>query len=430
MMFRDREQAAYLLAEKLEVYAKSRPVVLGVPRGAVPMAKIIADRLHGELELILVHKFALKEHPEYAMGSVTEDGEIYLGSGAERLGLRELDVEEAASIAIAKLQAKRRLYTPHRRSIGLGGRTVILVDDGIATGATMTAAIRAANDAGAKRVIVATPVASNEAVQRLTREGALVEVLYVPENFFAVSQFFDDFSEVDDNEVIRALAGEPPEVKLRIDGKILLGHLSVPESARGLVIFAHGSGSGRLSPRNQFVAGELNRGGFATLLVDLLDETESQSRSRVFDIDLLMRRLHSIEIWSRSESLISVLPIGFFGASTGAAAAIRAAILPESRVRAIVSRGGRPDLASSELPALRVPILLIVGGDDEPVVTWNRNAAARVGGRNEIAIVPHATHLFEEPGALEEVAELALAWFRNFLGEKSAAVRRDGLAES
>lgn len=193
------------------------------------------------------------------------------------------------------------------------------------------------------------------------------------------------------------------------------GMLAVPENACGVVLFAHGSGSGRFSPRNQFVARQLREGRLGTLLVDLLDPIESEDRRKVFDIGLLAQRLLSATEWLRANPDTSRLPIGYFGASTGAAAALRAVAEGGRDVRAVVSRGGRPDLALRYLPAVTTPTLLIVGGDDYPVVQLNQEAHAALGGIADLVIIPGATHLFEEPGALEKVAELARDWFLKYL---------------
>ena len=183
------------------------------------------------------------------------------------------------------------------------------------------------------------------------------------------------------------------------------------------MLFAHGSGSSRHSPRNQQVAAALNSEGFGTLLFDLLSERESADRANVFDIPLLARRLAAATRWVRAQPPLQGLPVGYFGASTGAAAAlIAAAALPEE-VDAVVSRGGRPDLAESELARVRAPTLLIVGGNDQQVLELNRQAAESLQCEHELAVVPGATHLFEEPGTLEAVSELAAGWFGTHLAQ-------------
>jgi putative phosphoribosyl transferase len=193
------------------------------------------------------------------------------------------------------------------------------------------------------------------------------------------------------------------------------GILGLPRDPRGLVLFAHGSGSGRFSPRNQFVARHLQGGRIATLLADLLQEDEAQDRRTVFDIDLLSRRLLGITAWARTNASTRDLPVGYFGASTGAGAALQAAASEPEQIAAVVSRGGRPDLAAPLLPQVLAPTLLIVGGRDEPVIEMNQDALALLTCRKQLVIVPGATHLFEEPGTLEQVSDLALEWFTRYL---------------
>jgi dienelactone hydrolase len=212
---------------------------------------------------------------------------------------------------------------------------------------------------------------------------------------------------------------ETREVAIPVAGGVLHGTLTLPSAAAGLVLFAHGSGSSRHSPRNQKVARALNDRRLATLLFDLLTEREEEvdamtARLR-FDVELLARRLAAATDWVAQEAATRALPLAYFGSSTGAAAALIAAARDVERVRAVVSRGGRPDLAGAALPAVAAPTLLIVGGDDEPVIGMNRDAMRRMTAPVELEIVPGATHLFEEPGTLERVAELAGRWLREQL---------------
>ena len=204
-------------------------------------------------------------------------------------------------------------------------------------------------------------------------------------------------------------------VQVPIDSIVLAGDLAIPAGARGLVLFAHGSGSSRHSPRNQFVARALERQGLATLLIDLLT-LEEEARDRYtaelrFDITLLGKRLVGVIDWLADQPATKELRVGLFGASTGGGAALVAAAARPDRVAAVVSRGGRPDLAGASLPLVHTPTLLIVGGDDEPVIAMNRAAMRLMRAPVTLEIVPGATHLFEEPGTLERVATLAAAWF-------------------
>lgn len=210
---------------------------------------------------------------------------------------------------------------------------------------------------------------------------------------------------------------------IQLDGVRLDGRLAWPESSKGLVIFAHGSGSSRLSTRNFEVSQALNEASFTTLLFDLLSPSEARDRSLRFDADFLGERLVKVIDWTLSQSVTHKLPIGLFGASTGAAAALVAASKRPERVRAIVSRGGRPDLAMHVLDHMRTPTLLIVGGHDYSVIEQNRRAFEKLKGAKDFSVVTRATHLFEEPGAMDEVSDLARDWFLRFLQSDSPKIR-------
>lgn len=206
------------------------------------------------------------------------------------------------------------------------------------------------------------------------------------------------------------------EVVIGVEPGVRLGgELTVPAGARALVAFAHGSGSSRRSPRNRWVARTLNEGGYATLLFDLLSAREEQARANVFDVPLLAARLVAASGWLAQQSGAAELPLAYFGASTGAAAALTAAAELSETVRAVISRGGRPDLARG-LAAVRAPTLLIVGGADREVLELNREAQRQLRCVSELAVVPGATHLFEEPGALDQVGRLATAWLDRHTG--------------
>ena len=201
-------------------------------------------------------------------------------------------------------------------------------------------------------------------------------------------------------------------VTISSEGISLSGFLGIPSKPQGIVLFAHGSGSGRFSPRNRFVAEHLQQGGIATLLIDLLMKEEENDRRNVFDIELLADRVLMASAWLREESRTKQLALGYFGASTGAGAALQAAARAPFRVGAIVSRGGRPDLAERDLPQVTAPTLLLVGGEDYPVIEMNQQAFHLLRCPKRLAIIPGATHLFEEPGTLEEVAEQAMQWIQ------------------
>jgi dienelactone hydrolase len=206
-------------------------------------------------------------------------------------------------------------------------------------------------------------------------------------------------------------------VTIPTGGVVLRGILTQPEQARAGVIFAHGSGSSRLSPRNKFVADTLAKEGFVTLLFDLLTPDEDADYENRFNIDLLAERLKAATLWLKAHPQTAGLRLGYFGASTGSASALRAAADPATEIKAVVSRGGRPDLAGDALSRVPAPVLLIVGGLDQFVIELNRKAAELIRVDKKVTIVPGATHLFEEPGSLEEVARLASEWFTQYLVE-------------
>ncbi|HEX4914406.1 MAG TPA: alpha/beta family hydrolase [Vicinamibacterales bacterium] len=218
-------------------------------------------------------------------------------------------------------------------------------------------------------------------------------------------------------------------LRVPVDGTILNADLAIPVEAHGIVLFAHGSGSSRHSPRNQFVARVLQQSDFGTLLMDLLTETEeaidNRTREKRFDITLLARRLTATIDWLSTQPSYKHLPVGVFGASTGSAAALVSATQRPDLIKSVVSRGGRPDLAGDALPQVKAPTLLIVGGWDDAVLALNEQAKARMKGEVALKVVPRATHQFEEPGALAQVADLAAAWFWNTL-KKGPAIRDQG----
>jgi putative phosphoribosyl transferase len=298
-----------------------------------------------------------------------------------------------------------------------------VVDDGLATGGTARAALRAVRARQPRRVVLAVPVGAPRAVAALRGQADDIVCILQPERLRAVGAWYEDFTAIPDDEVVALLDGDDPDPasppcrprEVRVPVACVTGDLALPEPCAGLVIFAHGSGSSRHSPRNRRVAAALNERGLATLLLDLLTEEEEVDRTNVFDIDLLSRRLVAATRWSLDQRELRDQPIGYFGASTGAAAALTAAADLGGHVAAVVSRGGRPDLAAPRLAEVLAPVLLIVGGNDDLVLELNREAQAMLLAPSEVAVVPGATHLFEEPGALDEVARLAGTWFGRHL---------------
>lgn len=439
-MFTDRADAGRRLAEMLRPQVAANPVVLALPRGGVPVAIAVAHELDlSELDVLVVRKIGAPWNPEFGVGAVGEDGVAVIDHEAlQVLRIGEDEVARIRDAEAAEVQRRVGMYRRGRPAIDVAGRTVIVVDDGIATGSTLMAAVALLRERGAGRIVVAAPVASRESVRELRRVADEVVVAQLPRDFRAVGLHYRDFSQVPDAEVVAALVNfdEHPandagaldaEVTIPVARAQLPGQLTIPTDAIGLVVFVHGSGSSRLSPRNVAVARDLQRRRIGTLLFDLLTAAEADDRANVFDIEKLAGRLMSVTRWLRDSVNVrrphnaAELPLGYFGASTGGGAALVAdAGLPAGTVSAIVSRGGRPDLAGPALSRVNAPTLLIVGGNDQAVVGLNRAAARHLACPHELVVVPGATHLFSEPGALERVSDLAGDWFeRHFVASRT-----------
>ena len=454
MVFKNREDAGAQLAEKLRVYANLKDlVVLGLPRGGVPVAYKIAEALSAPLDVFLAQKLGVPGQEELAFGAIGPGDIRYLDQSMVRAaGISADEVERITQAAKKKLQDRAVIFRGDKPPLSLQGRAVILVDDGIATGASIYAAVLALRQLNPSNLIVAVPVAPIETCRWLRAYLGELICLYTPEDFYAVGQFYDYFPQVSDIEVIdllqcaeafpkhtvapdpadcpgredesgevkRGVGGSRSEVFIAADPVSLAGTLVIPRDAKGIVLFVHGSGSSRFSPRNRHVAEVLQKSGFATLLFDLLTAEEESidqwNAALRFDIRLLSQRLVQVTKWVTQSVHTADLPIGYFGASTGAAAAMVAAAHLPNLIGAIVSRGGRPDLAAGDLGKVVAPTLLLVGGMDEVVLQLNRQALAQLASKKkELRIIAGATHLFEEPGALDHIAQAAADWFTAYL---------------
>ena len=451
-MFTDRRDAGRQLGQSLARYRGTDTVVLGLPRGGVPVAAEVAAALGAPLDVIVIRKLGVPFQPELAMGAIGEGGVTVVNDQVLRhLDLGEEELSAAADREREVVAERARRFRPDRERLSLEGKVAIIVDDGLATGSTAHAACSVARAAGAARVVLAVPVAPADAHPERWREVDDVVCLQRPARFYAVGQFYEDFGQTSDDEVMALLrlaaastqaaaappqaAADPPgaqhpaavshltpdrpvvdaDIEIPAAAVTLSGHATVPQGARGIVVFAHGSGSSRHSPRNRYVATVLQEGGLGTVLFDLLTSGEDGQRSAVFDIALLTGRLAEVTSWLTVQDWAAGLPLGYFGASTGAAAALAAAAARPQDVAAVVSRGGRPDLAMPVLGDVRAPTLLVVGGHDEAVLELNRTAQAHLRCPNRLAVVPGATHLFEEPGTLAQAAQLARDWFLEHL---------------
>lgn len=459
LVFEDRLDAGRHLAGKLDLLRAEDVVVLGLPRGGVPVAAVVAEALSAPLDVIVVRKLGVPFQPELAMGAIGEDGtRVVDRTMVARARVTDEALEAVERRERAVLDDRVERLRRGRPRIDLRGRVAVVVDDGIATGSTARVACRVARQLGAQRVVLAVPVAPADTLAHLP-EAETVVCVSAPRYFRAVGAHYEDFSPTTDAEVVALL--EQADRRMRLldavgasdgtsdgasdgasdedtdedvvipAGRVAIqGHLRMPRGASGVVVFAHGSGSSRHSPRNRYVADVLHAAGLGTLLLDLLTAEEEHDRAKVFDIPLLAGRLVSATDWLGGRRDTAASRVGYFGASTGAGAALWAAAEPDTRVVAVVSRGGRPDLAAPRLADVRVPTLLVVGGADDVVLELNRQARSElVRCASELAVVPGATHLFEEPGTLARAALLARDWFVRHLAEGQAGAatgRRSG----
>jgi putative phosphoribosyl transferase len=455
--FADRADAGRVLAEELAPYALSPDViVLGLPRGGIPVAYEVACALGAPLDVFVVRKLGAPDQEELAMGAIASGDVVVLNDEViDALKISPDELKAEIENEGRELERRAAIYRGGRPLTAVKGKIVILVDDGLATGSTMRAAVAALRQQGPAQIVVAVPVGASSTCAEFEGIADRCVCAIAPDQFRSVGLWYEDFAQTDDDEVCDLLAraasreagarqdravsrgvrmrqnnrretemtsAPPPqrivtktEVAIAAGKQTLRGTLCVPESATAVVVFAHGSGSGRHSPRNQYVAQVLQQEGLGTLLIDLLEEAEANDRSNVFDINLLAGRLQAAALWLTGQAQTASLRLGYFGASTGAAAALAAAAHGAPSIGAIVSRGGRPDLALDALPQVTAPCLFIVGGNDQQVLELNRQAFERLNCARQLVVVEGATHLFPEPGALEEVARLAKEWFLQYL---------------
>lgn len=415
--FANRSEAGLALARRLR-HLDPDSLVIGLPRGGIPVAAEVARERGWQMEILVARKLGVPGQKELAMGAVCE-GKITVTNDdvVEQIGIARDRIAVAAMREQEVVEDRARLFRNGRPAPDVSGRVVVIVDDGLATGATARAACTWARREGARAVVLAVPVAPHGWERNFESIADECIAVMAPADFGAVGLWYDDFSEVTDGEVMRILAttksaGIRSSFVVRVGPKTPLdADVVVPPGALGCVVFVHGSGSSRFSPRNRHVAGILNSAGLATVLFDLLTEDEAIDRGNVFDIEKLSGRLASVIDWVARQEWARGLRIGLFGASTGAAAALRTAAHHPESVACVVSRGGRPDLAMADLPAVKCPVRLIVGSLDHVVMDLNRQVEGLLGGLHSLVSVPGATHLFEEPGTLDSAAESARDFF-------------------
>lgn len=438
--FRDRHEAMRGLATALARYRGAHAVVLAIPRGAVPMGRQLADELEADFDVVLVRKLGAPGQPELAIGAVDEHGSVTLNALAERSGADAAYVHASAAHELDVIRRRRQRYGRGRAPLPLAGRTVIVVDDGLATGATMRAALQAVRAQAPARVVCAVPVAARDSLGAVAPLADEVVCLATPSPFQAVSAYYRDFATVDDDEVERVLRGEgrhapgPAEgagdgtgdvsdVRIAAPHAVLAGELAMPAHARGLVLFAPGGGS-RRGARERSIAAALQRRGIGTLLVDLSTVDEGHDPAARGDVPRLAQRLQAALAWAGDVGAPG-LPVGLFGSGTGAAAALIVAAAHPREVAAVATAGARVDRVDEDVLAqVRTPVLLLVGGEDGAVLACNRQAQAAMARWASLEVVEGATHRFEEPGALARVAEAAGYWFAAQFGSRREATAR------
>jgi len=419
MHFKDRIDAGQRLAAELEHLDRSELIILGLPRGGVPVAYEVASHLHVPLDVLIVRKLGTPGQRELAFGAVGEGGVRVLNDDVVSMeGLSDQVIGRVANEQNAEIERRHVVYRNGRAPLDLTGKTAVVVDDGLATGATARAACLVARKLGARKVVLAVPIAPAGWEQGFLDVSDQRVSLFQSRDFGSVGYFYENFDPISDDTVRALLAFSlhhqiDEEVAIRVDRHhAVAARLRSPLGATGVVVFAHGSGSGRKSPRNMGVADQMHEAGFATVLADLL--TADDENDRTFDIEFLAERLTKVVDWVKKHPVLGRLPLALFGASTGAAAAVTVAA-NDHDVRCVVSRGGRVDLASERIEDLAQPILLIVGSRDTVVLALNRTFCEKVGSQCTLQIVEGASHLFEEVDALNQVAHQAIDYLTGHL---------------
>jgi putative phosphoribosyl transferase len=427
MIFEDRREAGRRLASLLGFLEPEDPVVLALPRGGVPVAVEVAAALGAALDVLPVRKLGAPGRPEFAIGAIAEDGTAVLDAvTAERIGVTEQDVDRVLRAEVAELRRRIAHFRRGRPPVDVRGRTVVIVDDGLATGLTDLAAVRAARRRGAERIIVAAPVASREAVVLLRPEADEVICHTVPRELLGVGRWYRDFSPVPDREVLRLLAearrgsapgGGAPErrsVEIAVgEGVLLPAELSAASEAWGFVLLAGLGGEAPAAGSRPPLASLLNAAGLATLSLELTTTDERDGR-RGADVEVLAGRLVAATRWVAREPEARGLPIGYAAGPGAAAATLAAAAVLGEEVRAVVSTDGRPDLARGALDRVTAPTLLMVEGAGDALEAARR-ASVRLRGPHRIS-----------RGDGDEAGRLAVDWLGRHLPATGAPAAAAG----
>ena len=425
LTFDNRQAAGRALADELTGSVHpARSVLAAIPRGGVAVARPIADRFGVPLTVAYARKLTSPQEPELAFGALDEDDQMITDPFiVSALGLGPDDVEKARARVRAEIQRRMALYRVPPLGHYLPDRSVVLVDDGLATGLTMRAALAYARRHGAGDITVAVPCASAQAADRFRKDADRFVSLFVDEAFGAVGAYYADFSPVTDDEVVRLLSGPldraPSGLRLSFvnrKGLRLAGELLVP-ATRGphpVVVFAHGAGSGKASPRNRAVARALTAAGFAACLFDFTGHGESQGTPEESTLEQQVDDLRAALALLATLDDIAPRRIGIAGSSSGAAVALRVAA-GSARVGALVLRSANPEGAEWAARDVTAPTLLAVGERDAPIRAVNESLLEDLGGPKRLEVVPGADHLFEDPEALVRATALTVAWFKEHL---------------
>ncbi len=427
VLFRDRRDAGRRLAAVVKARGLERPLVLGIPRGGVPVAAEVARETGGDLGVVAARKLRSPWQPELAIGAVAADGTSYINSELVRdTGADEAYVAEESRRQADEARKREAAFDGHRRGT-IAGRDVLVVDDGIATGATAIAAIRSMKAAGARKVVLAVPVGPRDTIHAMRAEADDVICVSVEDDFFAIGQFYEDFSPVEDAQVkavldsfeAAAATAGPVAATVSRDGVRLAVRLSTPAGAGPwpCVVFVHGLGSGKDSPRNVVIAEHLLDSGLATVLFDLSGHGESSGAGN--GLDAYAADLAAVCRWLESQPGIDSRRIGIAGSSLGAVVAVEA--VKQGRVHPVALALRAPPIDPGELDGLSLPTLVVVGSAD-PLLGGVQQAVARTPAAT-LRVIPGAGHLFEEEGALEEALTETVTWFLRLLSDAPAAVR-------
>ena len=406
MYFKNRQHAGVVLANAIyKEWLHKNAVVVALPRGGIPVARVVAKKLRAPLECISVSKVGTPHNPENSIGAVGENYQIWLNNDMiSFLKITQAELDKTIAQSMRDVQHLAKVLRRGLKSVDLHGRSVILVDDGLTTGSSMLVAIRSLRIQGAKEIAVVVPVASATAIDLIKPEADFVFSAHTPSIYGSAGEWYEDYLPVEDEQLIRILKSfSYHEVTLEVGNVKLTGELVQPQNCRGWIVFAHGGGSSRKNRANLKVAQKLNEEGFGTLLFDLLTDEEAKLRTSFFyDIEFLAHRFSLVTRWLKARPEWNHLPIGYFGAGTGAAVALQCCAEYEQEIFSIVSRAGRPDLAK-ELEKVKCPVLLLVGAKDERMIYLNRmteklmtNAKIKVITGVFDQFVVSSSHWFEE----------------------------------